>query len=86
MPPHWKTLLFSGLASAALIKRDEAPNHDRLGDCPGYAASNIQTSETGLTAALKLAGPACDAYGDDLDDLVLSVTYETGESVYPPDG
>ncbi|ROT41948.1 alpha-glucosidase [Sodiomyces alkalinus F11] len=82
MSPHWKALLFSGLASAALVTREAGPNYDRLNDCPGYAASNIRPSETGLTADLRLAGPACNAYGDDLDDLVLSVTYETETRIH----
>jgi alpha-glucosidase len=45
--------------------------------CPGYAASNITTTSTGLTADLKLAGTACNTYGQDLDNLKLSVLYET---------
>lgn len=77
--PSWKPLLFSGLASAAAISKRAVPDYDRLGDCPGYAASNVETSVSGLTADLKLAGPACDAYGDDLEDLVLSVEYESGK-------
>jgi alpha-glucosidase len=80
---NWKfSLLFSGIVSGAAFKR-AVPDYNKLDDCPGYAASNIQQSDDGLTADLKLAGPACDAYGDDLTDLVLSVTYQTGNSLFP---
>lgn len=70
--------LCAGLASAAIIKRDY-PSDDPLTSCPGYKASNVKTSPTGLTADLTLAGSACNVYGDDLKDLILQVTYETGE-------
>lgn len=80
---YWKSLLFSGLAAAELVAR-AVPDYDQLSDCPGYAASNVQTSDSGLTADLTLAGPACNTYGDDLENLVLSVTYESGESASPP--
>lgn len=46
--------------------------------CPGYSASNVEVTDSGLTADLKLAGEACDVYGEDLNDLVIEVTYETG--------
>lgn len=49
-----------------------------LDDCPGYAATNIVTTATGLTADLNLAGPACNAYGYDLGALKLLVEYQTG--------
>ena len=52
--------------------------------CPGYTAQNITQSSTGLTAYLKLAGPACNVYGDDLDDLVLNVEYQTSKQKYSP--
>ncbi len=48
--------------------------------CPGYTASNITTTDTGLTAQLALAGPACNSYGIDLEILTLLVEYQTGTS------
>lgn len=87
----WKSLLlFSGLASASvaveragatLLARADAeyPSYERLADCPGYSARNVQKRRNGLTADLKLAGKACNAYGKDLKDLTLEVTYESGE-------
>ena len=50
-----------------------------VGSCPGYVASNLVQSDTAFTADLKLAGPACNAYGQDLTDLRLDVEYQTGK-------
>ncbi|KAG8412191.1 hypothetical protein J3458_014382 [Metarhizium acridum] len=76
----WTSVLFSGLASAgALVNRD---GDDALAKCPGYTASHVKTSGSGLTADLRLAGKACDAYGDDLKQLVLEVTYETDDRLH----
>lgn len=47
--------------------------------CPGYKASNVKTSSSGLTADLTLAGKACNVYGNDIKDLTLTVEYQTGE-------
>lgn len=76
---YWTGLLFSGLTSAAVLIKD-APSSDSLAACPGYKASNVKTTDSGLTADLQLAGDACNIYGDDLTDLVLEVTYESGMS------
>lgn len=48
--------------------------------CPGYTASNLTATETGLTAQLTLRGPACDSFGLDLENLILLVEYQTGTS------
>ena len=69
--------LAAQLATAAIVPRDH-PSDSPLKSCPGYKANNVKTSSTGLTADLKLAGDACNVYGTDLDNLVLEVTYETG--------
>lgn len=81
--PYWKSLLVSGLAASEVLAK-AVPDYEKVDACPGYAASNVQTSESGLTADLKLAGEACDAYSDDLEDLVLSVTYESGKPTCAP--
>lgn len=47
--------------------------------CPGYNASNVQTSDNGLKADLVLAGAACEVYGEDLTELTLQVTCETSK-------
>lgn len=78
----WKSLLlFSGLAAATLIERaDEVyPSYEKLAKCPGYKARNVKERHNSLTADLTLSGRACNAYGDDLKDLTLEVTYETGQ-------
>ncbi len=49
-----------------------------VNDCPGYAATNIVETATGLTADLNLAGTACNVYGYDLGALKLLVEYQTG--------
>jgi alpha-glucosidase len=50
---------------------------DPLAWCPGYKASNIRTSAVGMTADLTLAGDACNVFGTDLENLTLSVEYQT---------
>ena len=49
-----------------------------LSSCPGYKASNVVQTDSGLTASLTLAGDACNVYGYDLPDLTLLVQYQTG--------
>ena len=79
----WASVLLAGLASdaaaATLLSRADTSNNGTLDKCPGYKASNVQTTDSGLTAELSLAGAACNVYGDDLEHLILQVTYETGE-------
>ncbi|CAG9982075.1 unnamed protein product [Clonostachys byssicola] len=58
------------------------PDYSLLAKCPGYTASNVQTTDYGLTADLSLAGEACNAYGDDLKDLILEVTYEADQRLH----
>ncbi|OAL39850.1 hypothetical protein AYO20_00762 [Fonsecaea nubica] len=50
--------------------------------CPGYTASQVSTSSTGLTAHLTLAGTACNVYGTDIHDLDLSVEYQTSSRLH----
>jgi hypothetical protein len=45
---------------------------------PGYSASNVQMTGTGMTADLSLAGPATNSYGNDIENLRLFVNYDTG--------
>jgi hypothetical protein len=51
-----------------------------IDSCPGYAVSNVVQSRGSITADLSLAGPACNVYGTDLDQLKLLVEYQTGKS------
>lgn len=49
-----------------------------LSSCPGYTASNVVQTDSGLTASLSLAGDACNIYGYELPYLTLLVEYQTG--------
>lgn len=68
--------LRSAAAAPVLFPRQE---NTSLSACPGYTASDVQTTDTGVTATLTLAGEACNVYGDDIVDLILAVEYQTGE-------
>lgn len=68
-------------ATSVLDARDY-PSDDALTSCPGYTASNVQTTASSLSADLTLAGPACNVYGDDLENLTLIVTYETATRLH----
>ncbi|KAH9885439.1 glycosyl hydrolases family 31-domain-containing protein [Cubamyces lactineus] len=79
------------LGRAASAQRPTSLTHTLLGDgiladagfsrnvssCPGYKLSGLHETKTGLTARLSLAGPACNAFGHDVADLTLEVTYDT---------
>jgi hypothetical protein len=62
-------------ATSQLIVRQTTPNLDA---CPGYSASAIMATSTGLTAQLHIHNDGCNVYGPDLQTLSLTVTYETG--------
>ena len=74
----WLLLAAGAVATGSLIPRDD-PQDGPLAACPGYKASNVKTTSSGLTADLSLAGRACNVYGDDLTSLKLSVVYESGQ-------
>lgn len=71
----------ASVASAAAVLGRDYYSDEPLAACPGYKASNVQTSSSGLTADLTLAGEACNVYGTDLTDLTLEVSYDTGKLV-----
>ncbi|EXJ83476.1 alpha-glucosidase [Capronia coronata CBS 617.96] len=50
--------------------------------CPGYSASSVRTSSSGLTARLTLAGTACNVFGTDVQDLDLRVEYQTNSRLH----
>ena len=68
---------FASVFGEALAAGDSLVD-PRLSACPGYDASNVKSSGSTLTADLHLAGPACNVYGNDLANLTLTVTYDTG--------
>ncbi|KAL8848936.1 MAG: hypothetical protein Q9221_006030 [Calogaya cf. arnoldii] len=47
--------------------------------CPGYNASNVKRTASGLTATLNLAGQACNVYGTDIETLNLTVEYQSAD-------
>ncbi|KAK0624993.1 glycosyl hydrolases family 31-domain-containing protein [Bombardia bombarda] len=46
--------------------------------CPGYTATNIQQTDSHLTADLTLPSSSCSLYGNDITNLKLIVEYQTG--------
>jgi hypothetical protein len=70
--------LLRSVSGAAVARRQAAGN---VNDCPGYSVSNLVNTDTGLTAKLTLAGPACNIYGRDVQDLRLLVNYDSGTSI-----
>jgi alpha-glucosidase len=50
--------------------------------CPGYTASNVQQTASGFTAALSLAGDACNVYGTDIEALSLTVEYQRADRLH----
>lgn len=59
------------------IKDPEAVDAQSV--CPGYSASNVVRTISGLTATLKLAGTACNLYGTDIETLNLTVEYQSAD-------
>jgi hypothetical protein len=45
--------------------------------CPGYSLSNVKKTDRGLTGSLSLSDSACNAYGQDYTNLMLTVYYDT---------
>ncbi|KAI1380693.1 glycoside hydrolase family 31 protein [Hypoxylon crocopeplum] len=70
-------LFMAAVASAVAVVRRDYPSDDPLTSCPGYTASNVAETASGLTADLTLAGDACNVYGTDLQDLTLEVSYDS---------
>lgn len=52
---------------------------DAQTECPGYIASDIHEDAFGFTARLKLAGKRCNVYGTDVEDLNLTVQYQSAQ-------
>ncbi|KAI0206878.1 glycoside hydrolase family 31 protein [Astrocystis sublimbata] len=75
-------LFMAAAASAAALAGRDYPTSDPLSACPGYSASHVKTTSSGLTAALTLAGEGCNVYGTDLKDLILEVSYDTDSRLH----
>ena len=76
-------LLVGSALVAAASARAIAPRQTNGTSCPGYSASNVQQSNTGLSADLALAGTPCNSYGNDIENLRLTVNYDTCMA-FPP--
>ncbi|KAF5349670.1 hypothetical protein D9756_008864 [Leucocoprinus leucothites] len=78
-----KSWVFLALLTA-LFPLSSAADVDpaKLDACPGYEAHNVKTHGGRLTADLTLAGQACNVFGEDLQTLSLSVTYETKDRIH----
>lgn len=50
--------------------------------CPGYTASGVERTSNGFTASLSLAGDACNVYGTDVEDLKLTVEYQSNHRLH----
>ncbi|KAF8532453.1 glycoside hydrolase family 31 protein [Gautieria morchelliformis] len=48
-----------------------------VSSCPGYSLTSLQNTQHGLTAHLGLRGEACNAFGLDIANLTIEVTYES---------
>jgi alpha-glucosidase len=62
------------------VKDPEAVNAQSV--CPGYIASGVQQTSNGITAYLDLAGPACNVYGNDVENLTLLLDYQATDRVH----
>ncbi|KAI6138508.1 glycoside hydrolase family 31 protein [Pisolithus tinctorius] len=49
--------------------------------CPGYTLTSLTELQHGLSAQLQLAGPACNAFGSDIANLTLEVTYQSQSTI-----
>jgi hypothetical protein len=70
-------LLVGSALVAAASALAIAPRQINDTSCPGYSASNVANSGTGLSADLSLAGSPCNSYGKDIENLRLTVSYDT---------
>ena len=57
--------------------------------CPGYNAKKVEITDSGLRASLVLAGDPCNIYGNDVEELLLVVQYQSADrlsvSILPAD-
>jgi len=81
MAYSWGRLYFPVVNEEVVIVPQPTPSLDA---CPGYSASVVETTSTGLTAHLHLSGDGCNVHGPDLQTLLLTVAYETGGLPFIP--
>ncbi|EHK97248.1 putative alpha/beta-glucosidase agdC [Glarea lozoyensis 74030] len=71
-------LAWASTVSGAALSRRQATSDS----CPGYSASGVVQTATGLTADLTLAGAACNVYGNDIQNLKLTVNYDSDSRLH----
>ncbi|KAK7677820.1 hypothetical protein QCA50_019132 [Cerrena zonata] len=78
--------LYASAGQFSSLRRDALPSVSQLdattfslnvSSCPGYTLTGLKETETSLSAELTFAGPACNAFGRDISNLTLEVTYES---------
>jgi len=74
-------VIASSTVRAASLSVRQSNDTEQL-DCPGYRATNVATTANGLTAQLTLAGTPCNVFGNDLEDLTLTVEYQTDNRLH----
>lgn len=74
----WPVALLTASTAASVLNSNVTFSLNTT-SCPGYTVGKVEQSNTGLTASLYLAGPACNAFGTDLANLTVQVTYEQQE-------
>ena len=66
------------------IRDPNAPDPQK---CPGYIVSNVEENNHGFVAELNIAGQNCQAFGNDIANLVVEVQYQAKERlnvrIYP---
>ncbi|KAH7890254.1 glycoside hydrolase family 31 protein [Phlebopus sp. FC_14] len=92
-PTVMLSLLFGGLTIASSFALAKASSllprttanvsySGNVANCPGYTLGSVTESDFGLTARLSLAGAACNAFGTDINDLTIEVTYQSQTTVH----
>ncbi|OAK95599.1 alpha-glucosidase [Phaeosphaeriaceae sp. SRC1lsM3a] len=82
MPAPFTFLQTSILLWTSFLRWGTAVPLRRADSCPGYTASNVQRSDSSLTADLTLAGTACNLYGEDLQDLKFLAQWQTDSRLH----
>ena len=77
---HLRVPVIAAVLFSVANTRAEYVDPRVLDSCPGYNATNVQTTGAKLTADLVLAGAACNVFGNDTAKLSLEVTYEAGKT------
>ncbi|KZT24332.1 glycoside hydrolase family 31 protein [Neolentinus lepideus HHB14362 ss-1] len=61
---------------------EESTHSLNVSTCPGYTLNDLQETKIGLAAHLSLAGPACNAFGQDIANLTIEVIHETASRLH----